>query len=170
VRVILENEFQTYIVQYSKLIFTICYTFIGDYFDAEDMTQETFLAAYKSRASFKSGNFKAWLTTIAANKCRDYLKNSSRRVIYAPPEDFVNLQDECGGAEHQFFNRQTEQKVYYLCQKLKEPYKTIASIHFCENKSISEISVQTGKNIKTLQTQIYRAKQMLQQLWREEPS
>jgi RNA polymerase sigma-70 factor (ECF subfamily) len=168
VKIIIDDEFKMYIEQYSKLIFTICCSFIGDYFDAQDLTQETFLAAYKSRASFKSGNVKAWLTTIAANKCKDYLKNSSRRATCVPPEDFTNVQDEQGGAEDQFFKEQTEQKVYYLCQKLKEPYRTISLIHFCENKSISEISLQSGVKIKTLQTQIYRAKQMLQRLWDEE--
>ena len=33
--------------QYERLIFSICYRMVGDYFDAQDVTQETFLTYYK---------------------------------------------------------------------------------------------------------------------------
>lgn len=42
---------------------------LGDYFDAQDMTQETFLTYYKVLDRFDGQNEKAFLTKIATNKC-----------------------------------------------------------------------------------------------------
>ena len=58
-----------------------------NYFDAEDLTQETFLAVYKSLAEFDGVNPGGFITRIATNKCLDYLKRADRRAT--PTEDDV---------------------------------------------------------------------------------
>ena len=45
--------------QYERLIFSICYRMVGDYFDAQDVTQETFLTYYKVLERFNGQNEKA---------------------------------------------------------------------------------------------------------------
>ena len=60
--------------QYQNLIYSICYRLTGDYFEAEDLAQDTFLSAYKNLSSFDGKNERAWLCRIATNKCIDYLK------------------------------------------------------------------------------------------------
>ena len=47
------------ILEYQDLIFSICYKFTANYFDAEDLAQDTFLAAYKNYASFDGANERA---------------------------------------------------------------------------------------------------------------
>ena len=68
VRVIQKTMFLDLIKQYERLIFTICYSFTKNEFDAEDLAQETFLSAYKNISKFDGKNPKAWLTTIAASE------------------------------------------------------------------------------------------------------
>lgn len=46
--------------QYERLIFSICYRMVGDYFDAQDVTQETFLTYYKVLERFNGQNEKAF--------------------------------------------------------------------------------------------------------------
>jgi len=49
--------------------------------EAEDLVQETFLRAWRNRASFEGGHgFRAWLYRIATNACLDQLRRSRRRV------------------------------------------------------------------------------------------
>ena len=67
-----KDLFASLVKQYERLIITICLSFTKNYFDAEDLAQQTFLAAYQNYESFDGNNIKAWLTTIAANKCKDY--------------------------------------------------------------------------------------------------
>lgn len=52
-------------------------------------------------------------------------------------------------------------------QRPKSPYKEIAIAHFCKQMSVTEISQKEGKNPKTIQTQLYRAKNMLKKMLAE---
>ena len=49
---------------YEKLVFSICYKTTGDYFAAEDLAQETFLAAFQKYDTFDGANEKAWIADI----------------------------------------------------------------------------------------------------------
>lgn len=74
------QQFLDCVKLYERLILTICFSFTKNYFDAENLAQETFLSAYRNINKFEGNNLKAWLTTIASNKCRDYLKSSWRKT------------------------------------------------------------------------------------------
>jgi RNA polymerase sigma-70 factor (ECF subfamily) len=61
-----------------------CYRMLGSFEDSEDLVQETFLRAWRTRASFGSGGrtlFRAWLYRIATNACLDVLRSRPRRVL-----------------------------------------------------------------------------------------
>ena len=88
------EEYLEYLIdQYQNLIYSICLKSVGNPFDAEDLTQEVFLSAYKSLAHFDGLYEKAWLSKIAVRKCLDFLKAAGRRSI--PTEDiyFSQLPD-----------------------------------------------------------------------------
>lgn len=160
---LLENAIE----EYGRLILTICSSMTGDYFEAEDLAQDTFLSAYKNLDSFDGANMKAWLVRIASNKCRDYLKSAARRSVPSPAELFEQVADHLV-PEDTILQKDTEKKLAEFCGSLKEPYRSIATAYYCEHKNAQEIAKLTGKNLKTVQTQIYRTKAMIQKLWKEE--
>ena len=51
------------------MVYTVCLRNCGNPFDAEDLMQETFLAAYKSLDTFNREKEQAWICKIALNKC-----------------------------------------------------------------------------------------------------
>lgn len=53
------------------------------------------------------------------------------------------------------------------CNSLKSPYREIALDYFYRELTAAEIAESTGKNLKTVQTQIYRARAMLQKTYRK---
>ena len=69
---------------YQNLIFSLCYQMTQNYFEAEDLAQETFVAAYEHLDSFDGQHEKAWLCRIAMNKCLDFQRKNRRGAI---PQD-----------------------------------------------------------------------------------
>ena len=148
--------------QYEKLIFSICYRMLGDYFDAQDMTQETFLTYYRVLDRFDGQNEKAFLTKIATNKCLDILKSKRRKEM--PAEDDI-LESNVGtvsSVEEAFLEEEINQELINACRDLKPPYNEVAYEFYCCDKTAREIAESRGIKLKTIQTQISRAKKMLQ--------
>lgn len=58
--------------------------------------------------------------------------------------------------------------LYDRCRNLKPPYDEIALLHFYEEKSAAQIAEAHHKKLKTIQTQIYRAREMLRPFYRKE--
>lgn len=158
--------------QYQNLIYSICYRITGDYFDAQDLTQETFLSAYRHQDSFDGADEKAWLTRIATNKCLDYRKQAARRLIPTEETSLRELTDSeihiSSPPETHYLEKELQMRLYHACHSLKSPYREIALEHFYEEKSVEEIAGIHQKNRKTIQTQIYRARSQLQQLLKPE--
>lgn len=166
--VIEKEQFVSCIKQYERLIITICLSFTKNYFDAEDLAQQTFLAAYENCENFDGENLKAWLTTIAANKCKDYLKNKARTTVSLSEEQYERLEDKEDSPEETVVKKNTMERIEGVCNKLKEPYRTVAISYFCRDIKLSHLAKETGQNIKTLETQLYRSKKLLKDLWKEE--
>ncbi len=149
---------------YERLVYSICLKMTGNQFDAEDLTQETFLSIYKNLATFQRDYEKAWVCRIATNKGLDFLKSAKRRS--EPKEDtyFEELKDGSASPEDAYIQQESKEYVYTICQSLKSPYKEVATEHFYREKTAKEIAEQTQKGIKTIQTQIYRAKGMIKKI------
>jgi RNA polymerase sigma-70 factor, ECF subfamily len=162
-----EQYYEYLIDTYQNLIYSICYKLVKDYFDAEDLAQETFLSAYKHLPTFDRQYEKAWLCRIATNKCLDYLKRSERQSI--PTEDvyFLEQRDKEPTPEDNVLEAEVKKQLSIRCNELKSPYREIALDYFYLELPPAEIASKTGKNLKTVQTQIYRAKAMLQKKYRK---
>lgn len=168
VRQIKTQQFNSYVDEYKNLVYTICFSFVKNNFDAEDLAQETFISAYKHMESFDNRNPKSWLATIAANKCRDFLKSPARRIITVDTDDLSYISDHHDSVEAEVERKSEDENIMRLCKLLKEPYQSVAISYYCLDKSINEISLENSENPKTVATRLYRAKNFLKTIIKEE--
>ena len=75
----IESEFASLTERHRHELHVHCYRMLGNFQEAEDHVQETFLRAWRGRSSFKGEQFRAWLYKIATNTCLDTLKRTKRR-------------------------------------------------------------------------------------------
>jgi RNA polymerase sigma-70 factor, ECF subfamily len=161
-----QQEYFEYLIDtYQNLVFSLCYRFSRQYFDAEDLTQETFLSVYKNLPTFDRQQEKAWICRIATNKCLDYLKKKESKVLVMEEEFFVEQADREPPLEEQILQMQVKRELKHSCEELKNPYNIIAMDYFYHELSMQMIAEKYGKNIKTIQTQIYRAREMLKKTY-----
>ena len=72
------EAFNELVEQYQRLIFNVALRMVCDADVAADVTQDTFLAAYKGIGRFRGGSFKAWLIRIVTNCCNDHFRTLKR--------------------------------------------------------------------------------------------
>ncbi len=170
-RVCTESRLSEMIDQYDKLIFSICYKLTGDYFMAEDLMQETFLTAYQKYNTFDGNNEKAWLSRIAANKSIDYLRSAGKRSVPVEDSFFEQEQQQRGSPEEICMEEEVKRRLVKSCDGLRPPYNEVARAYYVEERTPKEIAARQGKSVKTIQTQIYRAREMLKKVYgKEEPA
>lgn len=156
-----KENFIRFVKQYQNLVFSICLKLTGDYFAAEDLTQETFLSAYQHGENFDGQAEKAWICRIASNKCIDYLRAAKRREESVPEEELPEEGSMQNEPLQQVLNRELLDKLKQNCEKLKPPYREVALEHFVEGRTAGEIAAKTGTGIHTIKTQIHRARELL---------
>ncbi|MCL4252765.1 MAG: sigma-70 family RNA polymerase sigma factor [Anaerolineae bacterium] len=77
-----QESFTQLFDQHRHELYAHCYRMMGTLDDAEDMTQETFLRAWRGRNTYEGrASVRAWLYKIATYACLDALKKQSKRYI-----------------------------------------------------------------------------------------
>lgn len=160
-----EREFRNIIEKYEKLIFTICFQFVKDYQEAQNLTQETFISAYTHIDSCNIETIKPWLSRIATNKAKDYLKSAyNRRVVLGNDDsEEVSAVSILPLPETLVLAKEGVENIKEYILNMKEPYYKVSVMYFLEEKSIDEISTILKRPKKTVQTQIFRAKNILKE-------
>ncbi|MGD8836287.1 MAG: RNA polymerase sigma factor [Desulfobacteraceae bacterium] len=132
--------------------------------DAEDLTQDVMLKAYKNIGRLKSPEvFRSWLYRIAVNRVRDYYRKKQFRSIFgmvSMDEDSFHESAEMavapeaeGGISRKEFWRQIEQMLASFSRMEKEVFL----LRFFDQLTIREISATLKKNESTIKTHLYRA-------------
>jgi RNA polymerase sigma-70 factor (TIGR02960 family) len=84
-----EQAFGELTAPYRREIQVHCYRMLGSLTDAEDMLQETLLAAWRGLAGFQErASLRSWLYRIATNQCLNALRSASRRIPAEPVPPF----------------------------------------------------------------------------------
>ncbi len=126
----------------------------GDRTEAEDMTQQVFLKAFKSISGYRSKGspFSSWLFRIAHNQMVDYWRKKSKRTT-------VPLEESRVGSSNSSPSSETEQKMDIenlgaATKQLTDLQREVVSLRFAGGLSLAEVAKAMGKNegaIKALQ-------------------
>lgn len=135
--------------KYQALVYTVCHQLVPDVQEAQDLTQETFLAAWRAIDRCPPGFEKQWLARIAANKAKDYLRSAWVRKMNTPGDEVLEALGE--------------EELTGMILNLREPYCTPCRLVLLEQHTMAEAARLCGRPPKTVEAQVYRAKKMLAQ-------
>ena len=157
-----KEAFSRLVEQYERLVYTICFQLVRDAAAAEDLTQDTFLAAYLHRDTLPPGYERQWLGRIAANKAKDYLQSAWNRHAVLPGDEGMppGLSPP---AEELVLEQVGTDDIRAAIEGLKEPYRPVCRLCLLEEKSPEEAALALGRPVKTIHTQLARGKRLLQE-------
>lgn len=157
-----KERFSELVVQYERLVYTICFQLVRDSAAAEDLTQETFLSAFLHRDTMPAGYERQWLGRIAANKAKDHLQSAwNRRTVL--PGDAKLPPGLAPPAEEVALRRSGAADIRRAIDGLKEPYRPVCRLCLLEEKSPEEAALALGRPVKTIHTQLARGKRLLRE-------
>ncbi|MCY3552454.1 MAG: sigma-70 family RNA polymerase sigma factor [Candidatus Poribacteria bacterium] len=170
-----DNAFATLVGKYQKQVHALAWRKIGDFHIAEEITQDTFLKAYKRLATLKRPQrFVSWLYVIAANRCRSWLRKKQLKT--EPLEQLEEIDNEQlqQAAYSRYVTEENERTtaeaqrdvVKKLLAKLQESERTVLTLHYFGEMSCPEIGAFLGVSANTIKSRLRRAQQRLK---KEEP-
>ena len=147
--------------QYYKSMYNTALRIVNNSFEAEDVMQESFLAAFTKLDTF-SGTvaFGAWLKRIVINKSLTALKNNNRLVTVPLEKVVVNKVEE----EKLDYSLLKASEILIKVSQLKNNYKVAITLNLIEGYDCKEIAQIMDISYENSRTTVSRAKNKLRQL------
>lgn len=149
-----EPTVQQVIQQYHHLIYGIALTGTsGNYQDAEDVLQETFLAYFRTKKQFQDESYrKAWLIRTALNYCKKITGSSYRKRTVSLEDVHTSLLQ---------FDLPEENMIFSALCNLRPMYRNVLYLHYFAGYQTDEIAKLLRKRAGTIRMQLMRGREQL---------
>jgi RNA polymerase sigma-70 factor (ECF subfamily) len=165
--------FDRLVLKYQKRIINLCYRLLGDYDEANDTAQETFVKVYRSLKNFRfQASFSTWIYRIAVNTCKNKLGSFNYRFHKKMVRLNGGHQSEGGAFAIQLnggsttplnglIKKEREATIQKAIDALSKHQKTVLILRDIEGHSYEEIARITGYTLGTVRSRLARAREEL---------
>ena len=167
------EAFNQLVLAYQDRIFNMAVRILGDEESAEDITQNTFLAAYLNLSRFRNGSFRSWLYRIATNLCYDEHRHHKRYSTLSienkdlAEERLLPLNDFSGSSEMpevEVERREIEQVIQAALDQLDADQRTVVVLVDQQQLEYQETAQILKIPIGTVKSRLARARLRLKKL------
>lgn len=162
------NDFEQLVTAYEKNVYNLALRMVGDPDDAADITQETFIKAYRAIGSFRGDSkFSSWIYRIASNVCLDFLRSRSRRAQVPlsfeneDAEGEIELPDMSQNPEKVLMKKLSMEAVRRGMEKLPPKQRQILVLRELCGLSYAELAQTLSVEEGTVKSRIFRARKRL---------
>lgn len=162
--------FDELVLKHKDRLFNLVYWFLGDYQDANDCAQETFIKAFKSinRFRFESA-FSTWLYRIAINTCKNRIKSSAYRWKKKTVSFEISNGSKNGNPCSEIVNGsptpamalEKKERMMWIqkaINSLPEEQNQVVVLRDIQGLSYQDISDITGLNLGTVKSRLARGR------------
>jgi RNA polymerase sigma-70 factor, ECF subfamily len=165
-----KNAFKEFVDTHKKFVLNVCFKFVNNIDDANDIAQEVFIEAYKTINKFRGeSKISTWLYRISTNRSLNFLRDNRKYIAsesYSESPEYINnIPGESDSSPEQ--NTLTVEKAGILnkaINSLPDKQKAAFILNKKDDLSYSEISKILGLSSKAVESLIVRAKKNLQKL------
>ncbi|MDD2720015.1 MAG: RNA polymerase sigma factor RpoE [Gallionella sp.] len=163
-----KRAYDLLVAKYQRKLGRLISRFVRDPAEAEDVTQEAFIKAYRALPGFRGDSaFYTWLYRIGINTAKNYLLANKRRAPTSTPFDAEEAEafDEAGllrevsTPENELMSKQVVNVVQTTLQELPEDLRSALTLREIEGLSYEEIASVMNCPIGTVRSRIFRARE-----------
>lgn len=141
--------------RHRQFVYNVCYRMTGSADDGVDLTQETFIQAYRELRKFRGDAcFRTWLYRIAVNQCITLMRRESRRRRLAEAEPVKR--DPTG-----------DDRVWEVILKLEPQHRAVLVLHYFQGLSCVEMAKALGCLGGAVRTRLHRARMAFKKQYEE---
>ena len=164
-----ENAFQLIFEQHHRFVFRFLYGMVGERRLAEELTQETFMQAYKNIETVREeAKLLSWLCGIARHVALHSLRSrpGKNQWIGIDDQEVAELKDTQLTPEASMLNTELNAVIHHALATLDEDKREVFILKVLQQLSYDEIAEATGFSIPKLKTDLHRAKAHMRRLIR----
>jgi RNA polymerase sigma-70 factor (ECF subfamily) len=151
--------------RYSGMVYSMALRLLKNDVEAEDLSQEVFVSAFRSLAGFKrSAKFSTWIYRITYNKAISQLR---KKCSTLSTDNEVFLETLAGVDHSEEILIQEEDKEKLLGEAIKqlpEGDQILIMLHYYENQSMEDISTITGISVSNVKVKLFRIRKRLKEM------
>ncbi|MBI2855702.1 MAG: sigma-70 family RNA polymerase sigma factor [Chloroflexi bacterium] len=162
-----QDEFQSIVEQHTDFVYNVAYRMMNNPQDAEDITQETFLSAYRSWNSFRGGSsVSTWLYRIAVNACLMRLRKEKRARALTDTgykdQDIIDwIPSGEDGPEKLAVNAELRDEMERAISDLSPDLRAAVVLRDIQELSVTEASEALGITVSSLKARLHRGRVLL---------
>ena len=164
-----ETAFTSLVGKYEKQVHVFVLRKIGDFQDAQEVTQDTFLRAYNNLSTLRDPDrFAGWLYVIATRSCVNWLRQQ-RPVMRSLDGMPVKEKEQLSyrryvSHQHQMETSQTLQEtIAQMLQRLPRHERRVVRLYYLREMRLKEIGRFLGVSVNTIKSRLRRARRRLQE-------
>lgn len=152
---------------YQSTVYNLALRLLGNAEGAADVTQETFMSAFRGIGKFRGGVFKAWLLRIATNACHDQLRALKRRpsssldALMDDPDNPVDFPDRAESPEEHALRQELAQTIQSGLSGLPFDQRIVVVLSDVQGYSYEEIASITNSSLGTVKSRLSRGRARL---------
>jgi RNA polymerase sigma-70 factor (ECF subfamily) len=163
-----KHAFDLLVTKYQRKLGRLISRFVRDPAEAEDVTQDAFIKAYRALPGFRGESaFYTWLYRIGINTAKNHLLANKRRAPTSTPIDAeesesfedASLLREVNTPENELMSKQVVGVVQASLQQLPEDLRSALTLREIEGLSYEEIAIVMDCPIGTVRSRIFRARE-----------
>ncbi len=157
------QAFEKLYTEFSPLVYSILLEITHDSHEAEDLTQDCFVSALKNIHTLKEpAKAKKWLTAIAANHGKDYLKKK-KPALLAPEHEYIfEIQEEENASvlpEESAVLDERSEEIKEIVNSVSEDKRLCLVLFYQHEMSITEIAEELGISEAAVKSRLFRARE-----------
>ncbi len=158
------EAFDRLVERYQREIYRLCYRYVNQHEDANDLAQEAFLKAWRAIGRFRGESaFSTWLYRIAVNACLNH--RAARRPATQELPD--NLPDPERGAEARAVRRDEARRVREAVSRLPQKQRATLILKVYQELTHEQVAEVLGSSVGTVKSNLFHALGNLRRLLAE---